>query len=87
MKICCEHCLITSIGQLFGPVNFSDMSLVITLQTMEGEIAISFLIFYFTILPGTCKEAKLIEQEVTIFTKLNDMNAEKIPAHAWPVVT
>ena len=41
MEICCEHCLITSIGQPFGPVDFSDFSLVITLQTMEGEIAIS----------------------------------------------
>ena len=41
MEICCEHGLITSIGQQFGPVDFSDLSLVITLQTMEGEIAIS----------------------------------------------
>ena len=58
MEIYCEHCLITSIGQPFGPVDFSDLSLVITLQTMEGEIAISFLIFYFTIPPRTCKEAE-----------------------------
>ena len=36
-----EHCLITFIGQPFGPVDFSDFSLVITLHTMEGEIAIS----------------------------------------------
>ena len=41
MEICCEHCLITSTDQPFGPVDFSDWSLVITLQTMEGEIAIS----------------------------------------------
>ena len=59
MEIYCEHCLITSIGQPLGPVDFSDLSLVITLQTMEGEIAISFLIFYFTISPRTCKEAEV----------------------------
>ena len=41
IEIFCEHCLITFIGQLFGPVDFSDLSLVITLQTMEGEITIS----------------------------------------------
>ena len=41
MDICCEHCLITSIGQLFGPLDFLDLSLVITLQSMEVEIAIS----------------------------------------------
>ena len=41
MEVCCEHCFITSIGQPFGQVDFSDLSLVITPQTMEGEIAIS----------------------------------------------
>ena len=37
-KICCEHCFITCIGQLPGPVDFSDFSLLISLQSMEGEI-------------------------------------------------
>ena len=58
MEIYCEHCLITSIGQPFGPVDFSVLSLVITPQTMKGEIAISILIFYFIISPRTCKEAE-----------------------------
>ena len=37
-EICCEHCFNTCIGQPSGPADFSDFSLLISLQTMEGEI-------------------------------------------------
>ena len=40
-EICCEHCFNTCIGQPSGPADFSDLSfLIISLQTMEGEIDI-----------------------------------------------
>ena len=32
---------------------------------------------YFTIPPGTCKEAEAYRAGATIITKLNDLNAEK----------
>ena len=41
MEIWCEHGLITFVGQSFEPVDFLDLSLIITLYTMDGEIAIS----------------------------------------------
>ena len=38
MEICSEHCFISFIGQPFRPMDFSDLSLVITLQTMKWDL-------------------------------------------------
>ena len=51
-----------------------------------GKNAWKYCTFFFSISlshQGPARKPKLIEQGVTIFTKLNDLNAEKIPAQRW----
>ena len=45
-------------------------------------IIIIIFFFYFTIPPGTCKEAEAYRAGFTIFTKLNDLSADKNPSPA-----